>query len=909
MDLVGTKLEPPLDPGNLVDRPRLLRRLQEVHKVPLTVIQTPAGYGKTSLLSQWFAALKKSGHRVGWLSIDASDRDAMSFLSYIAAALSAGGVHFEPAIEQASAADIYTAPKPFITALMKSLEQSSEPFYLFLDDVHLLSSIPHNTLCRLIDRIPPSMHFIMSSRVVPDLHLARTRARGQLLEMHVDDLKFTAQEAHQFMAVAGSHDLDESELSTLDERTEGWIAGIKLASLALRGGVAPKELLASFTGSRRSVSEFFAEEVVSLQPAEVREFLLKTSVLDRLCPALCNEVTGRTDSRQILNLIEESGLFLLHLDDERNWYRYHHLFSEFLQRRLSDEEPGADTELHLRASRWFWSQDSYVESVEHALKGHNPGRAAELLELRCQDMTYAGKLWLVSKFAARIPEAVLFRYPRVLLGLAWMLTRNLRFEQTRKLLDTVNNLLTEFEATRQLPADELRHLRYLLLHRQMMLAAAQDDAPLVEQQCKHLIEDFPEDSAHPYLSGTIYAQLLYAQREQYRLDDLERLRATVQGVITRSSYNFASIALQASIGPSLHFAGKTDAARRALEQGLAEGIRFGGPNSALAALPALPLSELLYESNELDGAEKLIEDTLAYATDYGFVDQLMPGFITHARIKRARGDLAGAFQGLDEGMAIAAERKLERLRFAVVAERVKFLIQDGRTDDATRYARAAGISHSSESMMPKTGVTTRDEFRASAWFRIALAEDRVSDALGVSKNWRNFCAARGATRSLIRWDILIAQALFISGDVRTAQRTLREAIAHASVSRLVRSFIDEGPVIHTLLASTYEANLQVLHPTDAFSVELLEIFEASTHKHRVRPPTAAAAEGLYGKLSVKEREILELVSSGMRNREVATKLGMTEGSIKWYMQQVYDKVGTRRRLQAVERARQFGLIA
>ena len=211
--------------------------------------------------------------------------------------------------------------------------------------------------------------------------------------------------------------------------------------------------------------------------------------------------------------------------------------------------------------------------------------------------------------------------------------------------------------------------------------------------------------------------------------------------------------------------------------------------------------------------------------------------------------------------------------------------------------------------MPKTGVTTRDEFRASAWFRIALAEDRVSDALGVSKNWRNFCAARGATRSLIRWDILIAQALFISGDVRTAQRTLREAIAHASVSRLVRSFIDEGPVIHTLLASTYEANLQVLHPTDAFSVELLEIFEASTHKHRVRPPTAAAAEGLYGKLSVKEREILELVSSGMRNREVATKLGMTEGSIKWYMQQVYDKVGTRRRLQAVERARQFGLIA
>jgi LuxR family maltose regulon positive regulatory protein len=273
--------------------------------------------------------------------------------------------------------------------------------------------------------------------------------------------------------------------------------------------------------------------------------------------------------------------------------------------------------------------------------------------------------------------------------------------------------------------------------------------------------------------------------------------------------------------------------------------------------------------------------------------------------------LTSAQQILDEGMGVAMARKLERLRLAIVAERVKFLLQDGHPEQAVRFARSAGIPQSCEHLLPKRGVTTGDEWRAAAWFRIALSEGRMQEALSVGKHWRNFCAARGAIRSLIRWDLLLAQALFISTDVRAAQRALREAIAHAAASRSIRSFIDEGSIIRTLLASTYEAALDVMHPTDAFAAELLETFNTlSTRKHALYAvPNRAAPEGLYGKLSVKEREILALVSTGMRNREVATKLGMTEGSVKWYMQQVYDKIGTRRRLQAVERARQFGVIA
>jgi LuxR family maltose regulon positive regulatory protein len=264
-------------------------------------------------------------------------------------------------------------------------------------------------------------------------------------------------------------------------------------------------------------------------------------------------------------------------------------------------------------------------------------------------------------------------------------------------------------------------------------------------------------------------------------------------------------------------------------------------------------------------------------------------------------------------MGIALERRLERLRLALVCERVKFMIQAGDIREAIQFAHTAGIPTSSQGLLPRRPGSTAEEWRALTWCRLALSENQLQEALSVARQWRSFCASRGAVRSLVRWDLLIAQALLVRGDHLAARRALREAITHSAASRLVRTFIDEGPPIRTLLEGAYDSNLEVLHPTDAFASELLETFAQSGSRSRSKPQPAAAAaapaEGLYGKFSPKEREILSLVGSGMRNREVAQKLGMTEGSVKWYMQQVYDKIGTRRRLQAVERARRFGMIA
>jgi len=906
--IVRTKLGPPIDSNSLIERPRLLKRLEEAERSRLTVVLAPAGYGKSSLLSQWYRMLRSSGRACGWLTVDSSDGDTAGLLMYVAAALFDAGVSFETRLDHILRTDVFASSEHLTNVIIEALERSGRTVYLFIDDTHLLAPESINTLARLIDMAPPTVCFITASRSLPDLHLARARARGQLCEVQAEDLKFTVEEMRNFIERSDSSMLDEHDVIALQRRTEGWIAGIKLATLALRRGTAHKEVLASFSGSNRSVSDFFAEEVFASQPQGVREFLLKTSILDRFCPALCEAVTGQSDARRMLYAIEEKGLFLLQLDQERNWHRYHHLFASFLQRRQAEYDPQAHQELHLRASQWFWETGAPVDAIQHALAAGSPQRAADLLERRCHELTYVGKVRLVSKFAAQIPEYVLHRYPGVLLTLAWRLTRALRFEEATDLIRIASLRLQEIEASGETPPSELRRLRYLLLHREMVLTAAHDDMVEVERRCQHLLDEYPEEQ-HPYLKGTIYGHLLAARRDQYKLADLDRLSATAQGILKRSVYCFAAVGLQAGIGPCLFAAGKTAAAREALEQGRDEGVRYSGAGSSATAVCSLPLAEVAYENNELDLARKLIDEAMSSAREFGFVDQLLSAFLIQARLSYAHRDLDSALRTLDEGMTIAVERNLQRLRFALVSERVRLLIENGRHDEALQHALAHGIDTAQRAPLPGDNFTTTEEHRAVTWVRLAQTSDRLFEATAAARQWRAFCNARGAIRSLIRWNILLARIHFTSGNKLAAQRALREALTHGATSRTLRSFIDDGATVRAMLESIEPTEVRANHPADTFAAELLNAFNGPASRATAAPAELNNEEGLYGRFNQREREILALVGSGLRNREIAERLGMTEGTIKWYLQQVYDKIGTRRRAHAVERARQFGLIA
>jgi LuxR family maltose regulon positive regulatory protein len=908
MEIVRTKIVPPANARGFVPRPRLAELARDVGQSRLTVVQAPAGYGKTTLLRDWREGLAASGADVGWLTVDVGERTPAALFVYLAAMLSACDPTLGPDLTDLAGSAHFLAQDFIVAAVSERLLKAERPLVLFLDDVHLLGGRAAATLERIIALAPAHAHFVLASREIPDWPLGRMRASGQLLELGARELRFTEDEALAFMTNAGHAGLAPQDVSVLVERTEGWVAGLALASIALRKDKDAAAAIRAFSGRRRAVADFFADDVFGSQGVAVQEFLLETCVLGRLCPELCDTLTGRSNGRQMLDHLEAAGLFLAPLDDERRWYRYHSLFSDFLLRRLTDIDPTGPRNLHRRASQWFAQAGLLAEALEHAAAAGDHEWLASLLEENCEDLTYTGKLTLVAKYAEQLPAKVIARFPKTLLALAWRRTRSLRLRESRDLIDLAAKRIDELAEAADPAPDAISDLRLLRLHGEMMLKAAEDDMPLVEEQCQVLIRDFKD--ANPYITCTLYAQLITARREQFKFSELEQLEATAAAIPGRSGYKFANIALQAVIGASLIAEGKTHAARGALEQGLTEAVHFGGLNSGLAALPALPLSELMYEWNDLERAEELIDGHLPVAREFGFVDQLISGYLIRPRLMQARGDLAAAFAALDSAMAVALECRLERLELNIFAERVRLLIRTGHPDRAADLARAEGIADAGTDLAPRAASTTADEIRAQAWVRLALSQGRAAEALALAKQWRSFCGHRGAVRSLIRWNLLVVQILSVGGDVHAAQRALRDAIGAAAPGRFIRSFVDEGPVIRNHLTDAYAETQAQAHPHDAFAAEVLRAFApASQVKLTVVASEDSADQGLYGKLGARELEILSLVGSGLRNREIGARLGLTEGTVKWYMQQIYDKTGTRRRPQAVDRARQFGLLA
>lgn len=903
METVMTKLVPPLEPLGLLDRPRLRERLASIERHRVTVVHAAAGYGKTTLLAQWFDELKSQGAIASWLTVDARERSPSALVVSIAAMLEGDG-RLGAGIDVLSRNDSFFETDAAVATLVERLAAGAAPVYLFLDDLHAIGREAAVLLADLVQRAPHNTHFVVATRDTNVLELAAMRAYGQLLEIGHADLCFTSREAAALMAGAGHTQLEPADIEALVAKTEGWVTGLKLASFAMNQRTDTKAFLNSFSGRRRAVAAFFAEDVFARQSDDVRRFLLDTAVLDRLSPALCDAVTGRRGASTMLRHLEAIGLFIVALDDEEQSYRYHSLFAEFLQRKLADFDPLAADQQHHRAALWLAEQGAHGEALEHALRSRDFALLSSQLESIAEDFIATGRLYIVAKYAAHLPRPVLASSPWTLAAVAWLKLRGLRFGETRRLLDLASAHLERLRQQPDVAAETLEALERTIEHREMMLAAAQDDPVRVERMAAPLMHYFAP--GHPFIACTIQAELITAQREQFRLEGLDRLHRHGRATAEESGYRFAEIGLEAAAGATLFAAGRTDAAWAALEHGLAEAQHWAGRNSRLAAMFALPLAEIAYEGNDLSLAAKHVANHLPVARELCFVDQLMAGYLVESRLASVRGDANAARMALDEGMSVAHERDLERLRLTMLHEQVRLSLRAGQPVAAMREAADGGIPTAREDCLPNAAATSRDEARAMIHTRICISQDHISDALAIAKAWQSFCRHRGAVRSLVRWQILSAQALLIEGALRASQRVMREAIASAAPAHMIRSFVDEGPVVLTILSEAYRDSMQAQHPTDQFAQIVLAAFN---WRRPVQDSIVAPKDGLYGRLSVREIEILTLVAHGMRNREIGDRMGLSEGSVKWYMQQVYDKIGIRRRSQAVERARQFGLMA
>lgn len=891
----------------LVARPRLISRLDLSGQARLIVLQAPAGYGKTSVMQLWATECAARAEGVVWLSLDDRDRDPMFFARHLDRSLEESGFLSRPAA--CGGKEQYYGWQAVLEDISARLIKRGGVCWVFLDDEHkLANSAAAGGLQGLIEGASPNLRFVIGTRGETGLPMGRLRAHHEVVELAMADLRFDDTETLDYLRSREALELDPEHVGLLQERAEGWIVGIKLFSLALALDPENRHILENLTGERKQITEFFLEDVLSRLPQDLQDFLLKVSLLDEFCAALCDAVLNIETSRTLIDRCEASGLFLQERDQTRKWYRFHHLFAEFLRRQLQDRMPGEAPEIYQRAAVWLTANGYHVAAFDCAMKAQDHMYAAKTLDEQCEQMFEIGLHATVQAMAARLPQHILSLYPRLMLALAWRLAAQWRLSEARSLIAVAQQRLDDTSASAGDVA-ELDRLKLMVDHRKTMIALATYQLDELEERSVKAIQLSDLFEKGPYLMGSFQNALQFAQREQFKLGKVERLDQVARELVRRTGARHGEIFIAGVTGPSLMLMGQTQRAKELLSDSLSLAQRIAGRDNPLGAVVAPALAALHYEANELEEAQAILAKYLPLMTVAGLVDQLAFGWITQARLQLARQEVDACQKTLDEAIEFGSRFELDRLRIAANAEMLRVLLKLGRPDDAARFARRRGLVASEPvgAGRSPTRYTLLDSAVAMANCRLLAADDRFGDALALARRWRSFVGASQAVHAAVEWDILVAALLLLSGEGLAAQRTLIHALRNAAPGRFIRRFLDEGEPVTSLLQQMAQSEGSG-EPEYAFLREIVACLGPAEKDKENEDELDEDSGIILGRITSREREILAMAGDGMLNRQIGEQLGLTEGTVKWYLQQVYDKIGVRSRKHAFQRARRLGLI-
>lgn len=893
MGLVPTTIIPPRTTSIIVPRKGFLNLVDAICRARLVTFCAPAGSGKTTAALYCHNQMKEQGRPALWLSVRAGIRDFPSFFGALKAAGVAAGLEWGH-LDGDSSEDLWLA------ALAQVHERRP---VLVIDDAQLLPVGVLDFVSQAIASARDAMTVILISRGALPVPVARARSLGFLVEVGAPELAFDDDEASELITRVAGVPVDAEILQQIIRDAHGWASGLVIGGELYRRELARGKVWQPLSDNlRREFTGYFSEEVLALQTPEMRDFLIDTCILDELTGPSCAAVTGDDNARAMLDDAYRAGLFIDAIDEERSLYAYHPLFRAMALGRLHERAFARAAELHRRASRFFAGQGNLPKALEHASASGDQEFMADQLDLLANELTTTGHLNRLDQIASELPVSVCARRPMLVLAMAWRRIRRLSFSAAGRLINTASTLRDTLVGEGKLDTYAATALDHHIRHRQIMLAAAQDDMVRVERDAELLIAEIGDDDA--YLSCTLLAQVIAARREFYHFHDTLKLEAEVRRALDRPGSEFASIALKCSIVPTLMTQGKTAISRRFSEEALASAEARDAEIPGLAALPALPYAELLYEIGELDQASELVERYLPGIRHWGLIDQLASGYLVSARLAFARGDSVSALAGLEEAHLVAIECGLDRLRAHLAAEQVRILVKSGQIDEAEEALRAVN-KYLDEEPVPTLNPSRRRESLAIAWIRIEMQRHRLVRASKVATRWLEFVRRSGAVRSAVAFELLLAEIYVLQGNRSKARRAVRSAVELAEPAGWTRVFLDEGEVISALLSEAYANGPALDTRADKFAAMLVALVDNG--------PQMALEEndkafGLTGRLASREIDILIMVSGGLRNREIGERLGLTEGTVKWYMQQIYDKLGVRRRPQAVLRARQFGIL-
>lgn len=890
-DLLRTKFYIPPERPDMVARPRLLRRLNKwLESVrPLILVSAPAGYGKTTLVATWLrprrAESPEATTRVAWLSIDDSDNDPVAFFTYLVAAIQEAGVDWQP--QGRSLWNVSDSPpaEAIITSLLNEFDraENQQPFILVLDDCHKIQTVViHEAIQFLVDHAPPPLHVVLTTREDPPLTLARWRARGQMAEIRAADLRFTAGEAATFLNEAMGLSLTADQIEALEERTEGWVAGLHLAALALKSpgaGAAQssEDLIASFSGSHHYVIDYLMDEVLRQQSEDVGDFLRQTSILDRLCAPLCNAVTGRDDSRDILMRLERANLFLVPLDDRREWYRYHHLMADSLQAGL--DKPAREV-AHRRASQWYESQGIPAGAFRHARATGDLGLAAGVLERVIQNAAAwsRGEMSRLTGWLDSLPETTLAERPALSLHASRALYLSGRMERAEKLLHQAEQSLVR----------DAEHVPELAMLAAILRAAT--DAMRGENLAEAAV----------VMSRILERPAAVSQHTAARAADTLGLAHEMAGNVERAedAYRRASELAHAAGVRYLAVNACCEAALMQIQQGrLALAADTCRQALDLAGHDDIPptglvwavLGEIARERDDLETAARLIATGIELAQKGGIVDDLRYAYLFMARLRQAEGDTAAALAAWQDAGSLMRLYNNPRLDRLSSAQRARIDLAAGNQSLAEQWAR----DYQRERNAHQTGYSR--EFEDLTLARVLLALDEKDEALALLRPLATEARAAGRGRTTIEANILLALALRSRAD--EADDTLPVALSLAAPEGFARLFIDEGPALAPLLMKARPAFPE-------FTARLLAALRADGRLSHNVPAQSESGE----RLSEREMDVLRLLNAGLSNREIADELTITVGTAKWHVHNIIAKLDAGSRVQAIARARERGLL-
>lgn len=900
LPILTTKLYIPPPRPKVVRRPHLIERLNEALQGKLTLIAAPAGFGKTTLVSSWIDHLAgeqenrgveeknispaplhpRTPAQITWLSLDEGDNDPTRFLTYFIAALQT----LVPNIG-AGVLAILQSPQPppiesILTALLNDIAALPDHFVLILDDYHVIEAkAVDRALTFLLDHLPPQLHLVIATREDPPLPLARLRARGQLTELRAADLRFTPAEAAAFLNQVMGLNLSVENVAALETRTEGWIAGLQLAAISMRGHKDADGFIKSFTGSHRFVMDYLVEEVLHQQPKSVQTFLLRTSILDRLCGPLCDAVLRNpaVSGQETLEYLQQANLFIVPLDHERRWYRYHHLFAELLRQRLyqsaassTGDGEGTVAELHLRASIWYEENDLEIEALHHAAAANDVERAERLVEGKGMPLHFRGAVAPVLNWLESLPTTVLDARPSLWVTYASALSvagQNSRVEETLQAAEAALEGIDLDDKTRNL----IGHIAAI----RALLAATQYQVDTIISQSRRALEYLHPDNLPVRTATTWKLGLAY----QFQGDRAAAGRAYTEAIaISQASGNiFINILATTGLGiiqeteTRLHLA--EESYRRVLQL-------VGDPPGPAACEAVLGLARLCYEWNDLEAAGQQGQQSLHLARQIEGIDSAVASEVFLARLKLAQGDVAGAAALLAKAGQAARRHNFAQQIPEVAAAQVLTLLQQGNLAAAAQLAETHDLPLS----------------RA----RVYLAQGDPAAALATLEPVLRQAEAKGWQDERLKVMALQAVAHQAQGEKEKAVQRLGDALVLAEPGGFIRLFIDEGlPMAELLTRLKAEGGMM-----KDYIHKLLATFGQQKDDH----PSALSPQPLVEPLSDRELEVLQLIAEGLSNREISERLFLALDTVKGHNRRIYSKLQVQRRTEAIAKARFLNIL-